>query len=151
MAKTVTKRSGQTVGFNAKKIYAAIEGAAKETGEMNTNDIDQVTMAVIVDLSTIDNAQVETIQDDIEMQLMQHGFYKTAKAFVLYRQRHREQREASMHLMEQYQDLLFKDAGDMDLKRDNANINTDAPMGIMLKLGAEGAKTFADHYAIPEE
>ena len=151
MAKTITKRSGQTAAFNSKKIYAAIEGAANEVGEMNASDINQVTMEVIVDLSTLDNVQVETVQDSVELKLAQAGFYKTAKAYVLYRQRHRDQREASMNLMKSYKDLLFTDANDMDLKRDNANINSDAPMGIMLKLGTEGAKTYADHYAIPEE
>lgn len=61
-----------------------------------------------------------------------------------------EQNKAAVALMHKYQDLLFTDANDMDLKRDNANINTDASMGIMLKLGTEGAKTYADHYVIPE-
>ena len=53
--------------------------------------------------------------------------------------------------MKSYTDLLFADAKDMDLKRDNANINGNAPMGIMLKLGAEGAKTWADKYALPSK
>lgn len=151
MARTITKRSGQTVPFNAKKIYAAIEAVAKETGEMTTNDVNQVALEVVADLSPLDNVQIETVQDTVEMKLAENGFHHTAKAYILYRQRHREQREASMKLMKEYTNLLFTDAGDMDLKRDNANIDSDAPMGIMLKLGAEGAKTYADHYAIPEE
>lgn len=151
MANTITKRSGQTVSFNSKKIFSAIEKAAKEIGEMKNEDINQVTMEVVVDLSSLDNVQVETVQDTVELKLAQSGFYRTAKAYVLYRQRHRQQREASMNLMDQYKELLFMDAGDLDLKRDNANINADAPMGIMLKLGTEGAKTYADHYAIPEK
>ena len=53
--------------------------------------------------------------------------------------------------MKQYNELLFTDSEESDNKRDNANINTDAPMGIMLKLGTEGAKCYADYYAIPEE
>ena len=53
--------------------------------------------------------------------------------------------------MNQYNDLLFVDSEDMDLKRDNANINTDAPMGIMLKLGTEGAKNYLNHYVLPEK
>lgn len=151
MARTITKRSGQTVPFNAKKIYAAIEAAAKETGEMTTNDVNQVALEVVADLSPLDNVQIETVQDTVEMKLAENGFHHTAKAYILYRQRHREQREASMKLMKEYTNLLFTDAGDMDLKRDNANIDSDAPMGIMLKLGAEGAKTYADYYAIPKE
>lgn len=50
-----------------------------------------------------------------------------------------------------YNDLLFTDAEDMDLKRDNANVNTNSPMGTMLKIGAEGAKCYANHFVIPEK
>ena len=66
-------------------------------------------------------------------------------------EKYREQRDASERLMQEYTNLLFKDAEEMDLKRDNANIDSDAPMGIMLKLGTEGAKCYADHFAIPEK
>ena len=52
--------------------------------------------------------------------------------------------------MDSYKDIFFADSADVDSKRDNANINTDASMGIMLKLGAEGAKTFVDNYALSE-
>lgn len=69
----------------------------------------------------------------------------------MYRNKHTEQRQANQKLMEQYNELLFADAKDVDLKRDNANINTDSPMGIMLKLGTEGANCYADHYALPEK
>ena len=54
-------------------------------------------------------------------------------------------------LMVNYRDIFFSDSKDVDLKRDNANINTDASMGIMLKLGTEGAKKFVDNYVLSEE
>lgn len=154
MIKTVRKRSGQTVSFNSKKIYAAIRGANKDSGcEMTENDINIVVTQTIIGLTSdsMNSVNIEDIQDAVESNLMQGGFIKTAKAYILYRQKHKERREASQALMESYNDLLFSDAKDMDLKRDNANINADAPMGIMLKLGTEGAKTYADHYAIPEK
>ena len=53
--------------------------------------------------------------------------------------------------MSTYRDIFFADSVDIDLKRDNANINTDASMGIMLKLGAESSKHFVDNYVLPEE
>ena len=151
MTSTVTKRSGQTVKFDSKKIHAAISKAAKETGEMNKVEINQVAMEVVVDLSTMSNVPIETIQDSVEFKLAQAGFYKTAKAYVLYRQKHAERRNASQKLMEGYSNLLFADAEDMDLKRDNANINSDGSMGIMLKLGTEGAKSFVDNYFLSED
>ena len=114
MTSTVTKRSGQTVKFDSKKIHAAISKAAKETGEMNKVEINQVAMEVVVDLSTMSNVPIETIQDSVEFKLAQAGFYKTAKAYVLYRQKHAERRNASQKLMEGYSNLLF---ADLDIER----------------------------------
>ena len=47
--------------------------------------------------------------------------------------------------------ILFVDAKESNDKRDNANIDTDAPMGIMLKVGTETAKKYADEEVIPAE
>ena len=80
-----------------------------------------------------------------------HGFFDVAKKFILYRQKHAQRRAAQKKLIETYRDIFFADAADIDLKRDNANINTDASMGIMLKLGAESSKYFLDNYVLPEE
>ena len=54
-------------------------------------------------------------------------------------------------LMETYKNILFADSKESDFRRENANIDTDAPMGIMLKLGAEGSKKFVDDVILPEE
>lgn len=152
MAKTVTKRDGHTVTYDVRKIYKAVEGANNDIGAPLTRDkLNQVVLAIAVKLKNKDNVSVEEIQDTVEDTLMSSGYPKLAKTYILYRQKHAERRKAVQDLMESYNDLLFADSKDMDLKRDNANINTDAPMGIMLKLGAEGAKTFAKNYALPEE
>ena len=45
-------------------------------------------------------------------------------------------------LMQIYEEITNSDAADMDLLRDNANINADTPMGSMLKYGTEGTKHF---------
>ena len=153
---SVTKRTGVTVPFDSRKIYRAISGANNDTRKHNRhaktltkNDLNEVSFTVVADLQKADrNFNVEEIQDRVEAALMGGGYFDVAKDYILYRQRHADRRDAAEKLMNDYKDLLFADAQDMDLKRDNANINTDAPMGIMLKLGTEGAKTFADHYVI---
>ena len=150
--KTVTKRSGLTVDYDRQKIYNAIAGAVGDSHEqMNGVQIDEVTSGVEAALAPRDNAAVEEIQDVVEHELMKHGFYEIARKYIRYRHRHEERRIAQKHLMTSYRDIFFADAADIDLKRDNANINTDASMGIMLKLGAEGAKHFVDNYVLPEE
>ena len=150
--KTVTKRSGKTVEYDRQKIYNAIAGAVGDSHEeMSAAQIDEVTQGVEAALAPRENAAVEEIQDVVEHELMRHGFFEIARKYIRYRHRHEERRAAQKHLMACYRDIFFADAADMDLKRDNANINTDASMGIMLKLGAEGAKHFVDNYVLPEE
>ena len=145
------KRNGDVVDFDKEKIIAAISKANNNTNEMSSEDINLVANDIDNKTDIFSCIDIEIIQDMVERALQEYKFYETAKAYILYREKRHRQREASYNLMQDYNDLLFTDAGDMDLKRDNANINGDAPMGIMLKLGAEGAKSWATNYALPEK
>ena len=151
----VIKRAGAMVKYTPRKIYAAISGANKDAGNaMTTGDMNRVVMGIHTKLQADKKhtaLSVEDIQDMVEDALMDAGFNAVAREYIRYRQVHTMRRKAGQELMEGYNELLFADAEDVDLKRDNANINTDAPMGIMLKLGAEGAKTFVDNYALDDE
>ena len=149
--KTVRKRDGSIVNFNINKIINAISKANNETNEMTDDSIEAVAKSVVLDTNYSSCVDIEVIQDLVERNLQEDGFFDTAKAYILYREKRHRQREAAQSLMNQYNDLLFADSEDMDLKRDNANINTDAPMGIMLKLGTEGAKNYLNHYVLPEK
>ena len=149
--KTVRKRDGSIVNFDINKIINAISKANNETNEMTDDSIEAVAKSVVLDTNYSSCVDIEVIQDLVERNLQEDGFFDTAKAYILYREKRHRQREAAQSLMNQYNDLLFADSEDMDLKRDNANINTDAPMGIMLKLGTEGAKNYLNHYVLPEK
>ena len=148
---TVTKRAGHAVPYDRAKIRNAIAAASKEyVHPMTGIEIDAVTTAVEAAFGERTEISVEEIQDLVEKQLLVHGFHDIARRYITYRQRHAQRRLAQKHLMASYRDIFFADAVDSDLKRDNANINTDASMGIMLKLGAEGAKHFVDNYVLDE-
>ena len=150
--KHVIKRSGIVVDYDPEKIYNAIAGASKAVNDsMTTKEIKTVANLVEDAIANWENINVEDIQDVVEKTLMEQNFYEVAKRYIMYRQRHAARRDAQKHLMNSYRDIFFADAVDSDMKRDNANINTDASMGIMLKLGAEGAKHFVDNYMLPEE
>ncbi|MBQ7705780.1 MAG: anaerobic ribonucleoside triphosphate reductase, partial [Selenomonadaceae bacterium] len=153
--KTVIKRAGNAVEYNREKIFNAISGANNDAtsaeNKLQAADIEKVTSAVELAISERENIGVEEIQDEVEMALMKNGFFDVAKQFILYREKHSQRRIAQKKLMETYKEIFFADSANVDLKRDNANINTDASMGIMLKLGAEGAKHFVDNYVLPEE
>ena len=153
--KIVTKRSGSKVNYDREKIFNAIAGANRdastENDKLSAEDVERVTNSVESAISEKNNIGVEEIQDQVEKSLMAHNFFDVAKQYIVYRQKHTQRREAQKKLMETYRDIFFTDSVKVDLKRDNANINTDASMGIMLKLGAEGAKHFVDNYVLPEE
>lgn len=54
-------------------------------------------------------------------------------------------------LMDTYRDITFQDALDNDLKRENANIDANTPMGAMLKYGSEGSKYYVAHHILPAD
>ena len=151
----VRKRSGQKVSYDREKIFNAIVGANRDAStpadKLSADDLEIVTDSVEKAISESEIIGVEAIQDQVEKCLMAHGFYDVAKQFIVYRQKHSQRRAAQKKLMDTYRDIFFADSVDIDLKRDNANINTDASMGIMLKLGAESSKYFVDNYVLPEE
>jgi DeoR/GlpR family transcriptional regulator of sugar metabolism len=68
--------------------------------------------------------------------------------YILYRADRSRVREMNTRLMKVYSDLTFKDAKDIDLKRENANIDGNTAMGTMLKYGSEGAKQFYDLFVL---
>lgn len=153
--KIVTKRSGSKVNYDREKIFNAIAGANRdastENDKLSAEDVERVTNSVESAISDKEDIGVEEIQDQVEKSLMEHNFFDVAKQYIVYRQKHAQRREAQKKLMEVYRDIFFTDSVKVDLKRDNANINTDASMGIMLKLGAEGSKHFVDNYVLPDE
>ena len=85
---------------------------------------------------------MEDVQDAVERALIENGFVRTAKAYILYRAERSRIREMNTRLMRIYDDLTNKPAIESDIKRENANINGDTAMGTMLKYGSEGAKQF---------
>ena len=57
----------------------------------------------------------------------------------------------SLDLVDTYNNILSLSASESDMKRENANINTNSPMGMMLKIGSESMKKYLDEIIIPKE
>ena len=95
----ITKRSGEIVNFDAHKIYNAIKKAVAATNELNDSQIFTITQFVLnkLDIEFADNIpSVEQIQDTVIQTLMDSRAYKTAEAYIIYRQKHTELRDASI-------------------------------------------------------
>lgn len=153
MISKIRKRNGEIADFDALKIRAAMSKANKATGgeEISDETLDCLTRQVTAAIPDNDDVSVEDIQDIVEEMLIQAGFAKTAKAYILYRAEHNKVRQAEGDLMDIYKVLTFSGAEDADIKRENANIDADTAMGTMLKYGSEGAKYFVDNYILPKD
>ncbi len=94
----IKKRDGRTVEFNRDKIAEAVGRAAREVGGEDRRLAEEVSSQVTAYLSrTFTEGKlptVEDVQDAVEKILIEEGHAKTAKAYILYRQRRLELRRA---------------------------------------------------------
>ncbi len=155
MPEQICKRDGRLVEYNERKIAKAIERAFRAVGSAKGEAeaarlAEKVTREVDRDES-ISMPSVEYVQDKVEQVLIDGGYVKTAKAYILYRAERSRVREAKTRLMGILQDITFKAAAESDVKRENANIDGDTAMGTMLKYGSESAKQFNDMYVLNPE
>ncbi len=96
MVKHIKKRSGKVVKFEKEKIINVIFKAAEAVGEKNRKKAEELADKVVKILrkdfvTKIPN--VENVQDIVERVLIEGGDAKTAKAYVLYREQHKNIRE----------------------------------------------------------
>ena len=151
MIERIIKRDGREVPFEIDKISTAIYKAAEAIGGHNREVAEELAKQVedyIEKEEKISTPTVEHIQDVVERTLIESGHSRTAKEYILYRADRTRHREMNTRLMKIYEDLTFKAAKDNDIKRENANIDGDTAMGIMLKYGSEGAKQFYEMYIL---
>lgn len=87
---TITKRDGSLDRFSLDKIMNAIIKAFDSVNE--TVDLENLSK-ILTHLNIYNEIKVEDIQNQVEEALMNEGFFKVAKSFMLYRQRHTEDRE----------------------------------------------------------
>ena len=144
MVKKIIKRDGRKKVFDPNKIEEAIYKAQLACGDDDRSLCKLITNKVIETVNEkYDNfVSVENVQNIIENVLIDMGEAEIAKTFIRYRAERTKVRERKTNLMKSLHDITFKDSKDEDSKRENANINADTPMGMMLKYGSESAKQF---------
>ena len=86
----ITKRDGKTERFSLEKIKSAI---LKAFASVNTPVCADDIQRVLDHLKFCNGMSVEDIQNQVEVALMAEKHFKAAKSFMLYRQRHFEDRE----------------------------------------------------------
>ncbi|MBW2616769.1 MAG: ribonucleoside triphosphate reductase [Deltaproteobacteria bacterium] len=109
MLENIKKRDKRVVEFDSSKITAAIARAGKATNEFDEREARKLTLRVMTlahELRLSPIPEVEEIQDIVERILLNSPFYKSAKAYILYRDQHTQIRniaaKASVDLVEHY-------------------------------------------------
>ncbi len=96
--KQIRKRDGRIVDFNREKITDAIFKAVVAVGGHDRKKAEELTDKVIGILESAlpknEIPNVEGVQDVVEKILIEEGHAATAKAYILYRQKRKEVREA---------------------------------------------------------
>lgn len=143
----ILKRDGRMADFNEKKITDAIFKAAKAVGGEDRQTAMEITLEVLKYLKGKYNGNVfgvEDVQDAVEKILIEGGHAKTAKAYILYRDRRNRVRDGKSDLMEAVRQIL------VETSRENANVS-NSPSAKMLQIASAASRTYYLSRLIPEE
>ncbi len=150
----VIKRDGREVLFEPEKIYNAILKAFKNpkyTDQDKHLAVSTILQTVLRAIPVSEKIGIESIQDVVEQALIKNNYPEEAKEYILYRQHRSNIRNSNRAITKTLKDLMVVDAKDMDEKRENANIDGNSTMGIMLKIGGTLTKDiFLNQLTKPE-
>jgi ribonucleoside-diphosphate reductase alpha chain len=99
----VIRRDGSVTSFTPEKIatamhkaFVAVEGEAADTSDRVKHVIKKLTATVVSDVTKQHTIHIERIQDSVERALMLEGEHKVARAYVLYREERKRERESQL-------------------------------------------------------
>ncbi|MDR2862819.1 MAG: anaerobic ribonucleoside triphosphate reductase [Puniceicoccales bacterium] len=142
----IRKRDGRKEIFYTEKITHAIQAAIFSSGLHDNALADIASLRVVEKIKAEffgEAPTVEDIQDIVEKTLVEMNRFEVAKAYILYRQERSRIRDTKSRLIKTLNGIVFDDAENNDLKRDNANVDGNTAMGAMLKFGSESSKEFS--------
>ncbi|MCK4576328.1 vitamin B12-dependent ribonucleotide reductase [candidate division WOR-3 bacterium] len=121
MLSKIKKRDGQLYDFNEDKITNAIYKSARAVGGKDikkARELSEIVVKILnIRFDEINPPSVEEVQDIVEKVLMQSGHAKTAKAYILYRQKRTELREFKKVLLGVEDDIKLSINSTTVLKR----------------------------------
>ncbi len=134
MIQSVRKRDGRVVPFAPERITTAIANALREVGQDDPPRAAEVSRKVVATLEAryaglFGPPHVEEIQDIVEEALMAAGLADAARAYILYRQQHKQIRDLKAlldpSLVEQYlngADWRVKENSNMSFSLQGLNV-----------------------------
>ena len=95
--------------------------------------------------------EVEDIQNIVVNVLIEEGYTRTSEKYITYRNERSRIRNSRTRLMKSISEITFEDASDANIKRENANIDGNTAMGIMLQYGSAVSKEFCKTFTLKPE
>lgn len=132
----VIKRNGSVEEFDLDKVIKAVEGAYKSQGrELPKDIVHEIVYTFNCETGPIG---VEEIQDKVERILMDLAHYSVAKAFILYREQHRQARFVRERI--DYMDR-YSESSDNAATSSETDANANVTMKNVANLEGEVYKT----------
>ena len=146
----VVKRDGRKEEYNRARIVDAIKKAEKQLN-VNHSIAEEISHKVELKLVQLkaDSVSIEQIQDSVIVCLKENHAFECASVYEKYRKERTHQREIRGSLMKSIEKMTFSETSDE--KRENANIDGNTSMGMMLQYGSTVSKNFAKHFLLKEE
>jgi len=143
---SIQKRDGRVDDFDIDKIAMAIYKAAEAVGGHDIRTARYLADRVVDYLhqKNILIPSVEEVQDAVEKVLIENGHAKTAKAYILYRDRRTRIREGKSELMDAVAETL------VETNRENANVG-NSPSAKMLQIASAASRQYYLSRLIPED
>lgn len=150
----VIRRDGERIAFDASRIAAAIAKAGEATTEFGAEEARLLTQQVVKVLkyrfSNTLAPSIEQIQDIVEQVLISSNYYKTARAYIVYREQREKARKDKKAVIDAISSINeYLDRSDW---RVNANANQGYSLGglILNVSGKVVANYWLNHVYTPE-
>ena len=149
----IIKRDGSVKDFDPSKIAAAIAKAGKATGEFDAARADQITEERVLPALTALNLvtpHIEQVQDAVEHALFEEGYFKTLRAYIVYREQRQKARDARQSWVN-VESSINEYLQQLDW-RVNANANQGYSLGgLILNVSGKVVANYWLNYIYPPE
>ena len=144
----VIKRDGKKVDFDVYKIKQALIGANSRSQEMSDSDIDRITEIILNKCNKVSgDLKVEDIQDIVEDTLLESEFTRTAKTYILYRDKRTRIRQGKSKLLKEVGNKLMG----VHIVNQNANVDERSFGGRKGEADSVLTKQYALDYCMSEK
>ena len=147
------KRDGSVKDFDARKIVAAIAKAGKATGEFDEPQAARITeervLPSLIALNLV-TPHIEQVQDAVEHALFDEGYFKTLRAYIVYREQRQKARDARQSWVN-VESSINEYLQQLDW-RVNANANQGYSLGgLILNVSGKVVANYWLNYIYPPE